>query len=183
LWKDNFKKRKAKIQRCGKRKFLKKIKRKQSNRTKDINHKVSKKIVDYAAKHRKTIILENLSKIKNSKKCGKFVKKSNWAYAQLETFIRYKSSLRGIPVLSIDPAFSSKECSKCGSINDVNGKRFVCKKCGHEDHRDSNAGFNIASRGKKLFFDGIGESVKKSYGVISDNERELSAGHIDVPLS
>lgn len=57
--------------------------------------------------------------------------------------------------------------SRCGSINDVSGKRFVCSECGHKDHRDANASFNIGIRGKQ------------SCGGITDNESELSAGLID----
>lgn len=172
-WKDNLKKRKAKLQSKrtkGANKLLKKINRKQSNRTKDINHKVSKQIVNYAKTHRKSIVLEDLGKIKDSKKCGKFVQKSNWSFYQLETFIKYKASLYCIPVIYVDPKNTSKGCSRCGYINDVSGKAFRCKNCGHKDHRDSNASFNIAARGKNL----IG---------FTDNERELSAGHIDVPLT
>lgn len=157
LWKDNLKRRKANLQRQGAKPLLVKINRKQSNRTKDINHKVSKEIVNYAVTHRKAIALENLGKIKNSKKCGRFVQKSNWSFYQLEQYIKYKASLHGIPVIYVDPAFTSKTCSKCGSINDVNGKNFVCKDCGHKDHRDSNAGFNIGLRAMEL------PATKESY--------------------
>lgn len=166
LWKDNLKKRKAKLQRKGAKCLLKKINRKQSNRTKDINHKVSRQIVDYAVNHRKIIVLEDLGKIKNSKKCGRYVQKSNWAFFQLETYIKHKSSLHGIPIIYVNPAYTSKTCSRCGSINDVPGKRFVCENCGHKDHRDSNASFNIGTKGKNQCG-------------ITDNERELSAGLID----
>ena len=82
LWKDNLKRRKAKLQRKRKFKLLKKLKRKQTNRTKELNHKVSKQIVDYAKKHCKVIVLENLKNIKDSEKCGRSVQRSQWSYAQ-----------------------------------------------------------------------------------------------------
>lgn len=167
-WKDNLKNRKAKLQRKRKLRLLNKINRKQSNRTRDINHKVSKQIIDYATKHRKAIVLEDLGSIKTSKKCGKYVKNSNWSYYQLDTYIKYKASLRGIPIYYINPKYTSKKCSKCGKINDVSGKQFKCNECGHLDHRDANAAFNIAA------------SVLDSQ---SSNERELLAGHIDIPLT
>ena len=164
-WKDNFKNRKKKLQRKRATVLLKKINRKQSNRTKDINHKVSKQIVDYATKHCRAIVLENLRNIKDSKKCGRYTQKSNWSYFQLEQFLNYKAALRNIPVYYVDPYNTSKKCSQCGTINDINGKKFVCKNCGHKDHRDSNAGFNIG----KNYLDGI-----------TRNEREFLASHIDV---
>lgn len=162
-WKDNLRNRKAKLQ--SKKAFgaCKKLKRKQSNRTRDINHKVSKQVVDYAATHCKSIVLEDLGKIRDSKKCGKYVQKSNWSYFQLEQYVKYKASLRGITVIYIDPRNTSKGCSRCGHVNTVSGKKFKCKQCGHIDHRDANAAFNIALRGQ------------------TDNERELSARLIDDP--
>jgi putative transposase len=168
-WKDNFKNRKANLQRKGVTELLKKINRKQSNLTKDINHKVSKKIVAYAVKHCKAIVLEDLGKIKDSKSCGRFVKKSNWSFYQLETFIKYKATLNGIPVLYVNPRNTSKGCSRCGYINSVSGKAFKCNNCGHKDHRDANAGFNIANLAGNL---GNG---------LAGNERELPVGFIDDP--
>ncbi len=150
-WKDNFKNRKRKLQRKGAKSLLKKINRKQSNRTKDINHKVSKQIVDFATTHRRAIVLENLKHIKSSKKCGHYVQRTNWSYFQLEQYLKYKAALRGIPVYYVDPFNTSKECSRCGTINDVIGKKFVCKNCGHRDHRDANAGFVIGKR----YLDGL----------------------------
>lgn len=163
-WKDNFKNQKRKLQQKGAKSLLKKINRKQSNRTKDINHKCAKSIVDYATKHCRAIVLENLKHIKDSKKCGHYTKKSNWSYFQLEQFLKYKAALRNIPIYYVDPFNTSKKCSRCGAINDVNGKKYQCKNCGHKDHRDSNAGFNIGSN----YLRGI-----------TENQRKFSAGRID----
>jgi putative transposase len=175
-WKENIKNRKAKLQSKKEvvaNRFLVKLNRKQSNKTKDINHKVSKQIVDYAVEHRKAIVLEDLGHIKSSKKCGHYVQKTNWSFFQLAIFIAYKAALHGIPVIYVNPAYTSKTCSRCGFINVVDGKRFKCKSCGHEDHRDVNAAFNIGIRGKLSYvFNGL-----------TSNERELLAGCIDAPLN
>src|SRR5207249_4717401 len=55
---------KANLQSLGKRRLLHKIRNKQCRRTKYENHVVSKQIVDYAAKHRRCIVLEKLENVK-----------------------------------------------------------------------------------------------------------------------
>lgn len=141
----NYRRRRAQLQKKGKPKLLVKLNKKQSNRSKDINHKVSSAIVNHAKEHRSAIVLENLGTIRKGK-AKRYVDKSQWAFYQLETFILYKAALLGIPVFYIDPRNTSKACSRCGHINNPNGKQFHCDKCGHVDHRDSNAAFNIALR-------------------------------------
>lgn len=143
--KDNYRRRKARLQKKGKKKLLVKLNRSQSNRSKDINHKVSSAIVNHAKEHRSAIVLEDLSTIRKGK-TKRYVDKSQWAFYQLETFVLYKAALLGVPVFYVNPWNTSKECSRCGSVSSPNGKQFRCDKCGHVDHRDANAAFNIANR-------------------------------------
>jgi putative transposase len=150
-WKENLKRRKSKLQKRKNYVILRKLNRKQSNRTRDINHKVSKEIVDYAAKHCKPIVLEDLKLGKKKRrKRNSFTRncqKKSWAFYQLGQFIQYKASLRGIPVYNVSPYNTSKTCSKCGTINDIGAsKSFHCSNCEHHDHRDANAAFNIGQK-------------------------------------
>jgi putative transposase len=125
-------------------KFVKKLKNKESRIVKDINHKISKKIVNIAAENNYAIKLEKLTGIRK-KKQSKILNniKSNWAFYQLEQFIEYKAKLLGVKVLYVDPAYTSQTCSRCGLIGNRNKKSFKCS-CGHNDHADANASFNIA---------------------------------------
>ncbi len=171
--KKNFGRRRANLQRKGAKKALKKLKRKQSLRTKDINHKVSRSIVDYASEHRKAIVLEDLVNIRKGK-ARRYVEKSQWSFYRLQIFISYKAALRGIPVRFVDPRFTSKGCSKCEQINMPNGKRFSCSGCGHVDHRDANAAFNIAQRYIRHHGDWVSQTELHSANTV---------GHIGGPLN
>jgi putative transposase len=140
--------RKRNLQRQGKRRLLSKLRRNHARRSTHQNHVVSKTVVEYAKKHSRAIALEKLSGVRaKGSRIRSYAERNQWAFAQLDGFIRYKARLAGVPVVEVNPAYTSQECSRCGHIHKPNGKLFSCPACGHEDHRDSNASFVIAKRG------------------------------------
>jgi len=136
---------KANLQSLGKHRLLHQIGNKQSRRTKYENHVVSKQIVDYAAKHRRTIVLEKFENVRRGR-IRHYAEKSQWSFYQLLPYIRYKAALRGVLVLEVDSAYTSQECSRCHQLSKPNGKSFRCGYCGHHDHRDAHAAFPLAER-------------------------------------
>ena len=50
----------------------------------------------------------------------------------------------------INPKFTSQTCSKCKEINKCKNKKYKCAYCGLQIHRDENASYNIANKGKVL---------------------------------
>jgi IS605 OrfB family transposase len=114
----------------------------------DINHCISKKIVQTPYT---VFALEDLSKIRVQKRRGKdFNRKLNsWPFYQLEEFIRYKAENLGKRVISVDARFTSQKCSTCGHVykGNRNGSEFSCRSCGFELHADLNASRNIAQAG------------------------------------
>jgi putative transposase len=137
------KKRVSKLQHKGKIGLCKKLSKKQLNRQRYINHKVSKQIVQIAREQSSAIVLEKLEPRKKGSKIKHYTEKAQWAFYQLATFIAYKAALSSVPVYYVDPYRTSKTCSRCGSVMEVNGKKFHCTCCGHLDHRDANAAHNI----------------------------------------
>jgi len=138
---------KSNLQSLGKKRLLHKIRNKQSRRTKYENHLVSKQVVDYAASHRRSIIVEKLEGMrKKGSKIRSYVEKSQWSFYQLMSFILYKAALRGVMVVETDSAYTSQECSRCHKLTKPNGKSFRCAHCGHHDHRDANAAFTLSQR-------------------------------------
>ena len=149
----------------------KKIKRKENNKIKDLNHKISRAIVNNAAQQACGIKLERLSDIRTTARQSKPSRASlhSWSFFQLQSMIEYKAKLLGVPVVYVDPAYTSQMCSRCGQLGARNGKDFSCV-CGHVDHADVNASFNIALR--PSLEDGVGRLHQ---------DRDWCKGRIDIP--
>lgn len=133
------------LQKKGMYKTVKKIKNRESRIVRDINHKVSRFIVNKAIELKGGLYLEDLKGIQNNKKHRKRFNYAlnSWSFYQLREFIEYKALLAGIPVTYEEPAYTSKVCSRCGLVGERNGKHFKCSN-GHVEHADSNAAFNLA---------------------------------------
>ena len=173
-----YRNRRKNLQKAGKKGFLKKIRGKQSRRMSYENHRATKAVVDYAATHRRTVVIEQLEGVRKGK-IRAYTEKNQWAFFQFATFLRYKCALRGIPLIEVNPAYTSQFCSRCGSIHRPNGKQYLCLTCGHNDHRDANAAFNIALRGSKPT-DGSSDGLSvSSLGLIGNpqSEKECALCH------
>ena len=135
------------LQKRGATRQLKQVRRRESRIIKDLDHKISQKIVEIAEENHAGIVLEDLKNIRKTATVSKSFKYSlnSWSFYQLKTFIDYKAKLQGIPVAHIDPRNTSKTCSRCGRIGYRTAKQFKCL-CGHIDHADVNVSFNIALR-------------------------------------
>jgi putative transposase len=140
------------LQKVGKFLEVKAIKNRESRIVKDLNHKISRKIVDTARVQHAALVFEDLSGIRKTKKQYRSFKFAlhSWSFYQLQQFVEYKAKLLGVPVLYVNPAYTSQDCSRCSARGQRNGKAFKCPTCGHVDHADVNAAFNIALRQKSL---------------------------------
>ena len=157
------------LQKQGKYRKVKQIKNRESRIAKDLNHKISKKIVEIAVQNNSGIKLEDLTGIRNNNKHARSFRYSlnSWSFYQLQMFIEYKAKLQGVEVVYIDPHYTSKSCSRCGLIGNRNGKHFKCPSCGHVDHADINAAFNIAVKDVN-----VDQSIE---------ERDSIEGNTDIP--
>jgi putative transposase len=68
----------------------------------------------------------------------------NGSFFTLQKMVERRAHDRGIPVIYVNPAYTSKRCSRCGEIGHRTRKRFECPHCGYMAHADVNAAFNIA---------------------------------------
>ena len=147
---------------------LKKVSRKESRFRTDTNHCVSKYLVEKAKDTGCAIALEDLTHINQRTVVRKSQRSErlSWAFYQLRSFITYKAALAGVPVVLIDPRYTSQKCNKCGHTEKANRKNqseFCCKSCGHVDHADCNGAKNIRDKG--LLSISLSASAKKLLSV------------------
>lgn len=134
----------------GQYRFAKKLSQRETNVIKNINHQISSKIIKECLATKSALVLEDLKNIRKQKSRGRKLNGmlSNWTFYQLESFLTYKALRYGIPVIKVDPYYTSQQCSRCGKLGIRNKKLFSCPNCKHNDHADVNAAFCIGRRGR-----------------------------------
>ncbi len=118
---------------------------------KQINHEISRQLVNNAVANKQAIAIEDLTGIRertNKKPRSRKDKRlgNNWTFYQLRQFLIYKCILAGIKLILVNPAYTSLSCHKCLVIGERNGKRFSCPTCGKFD-ADYNGAKNIQALG------------------------------------
>ncbi|MFD0600739.1 MULTISPECIES: RNA-guided endonuclease InsQ/TnpB family protein [Streptomyces] len=135
---------------------LKERSRREQRHVKNTNHIIAKTIVTEAERTAHGIALEELRGIRRRVRLRKpqRVTLHSWAFAQLGDFIVYKAKRAGVPLVYVDPAYTSQTCSQCRHIdkrNRVDQGLFICRGCGVVAHADRNASHNIAARGAAVW--------------------------------
>lgn len=115
----------------------------------DLNRRIAKEIVKMARQLQCGIKLEDLSGagFAGRQKPGvplPFSRRDGSLY-HLQSLLEARAHDAGVPLVFVDPAFTSRCCSRCGGRGTRKGKRFSCPHCGYSDHADVNAAFNIAT--------------------------------------
>ncbi|ALO08970.1 Transposase [Streptomyces venezuelae] len=138
------------------KRLLKRRNRRERCHAANVNHIIAKKIVTTAERTGRGIALENLSGIRDRVRLRKDQRTQlhTWGFHQLGRFIAYKALRAGVPLVYVDPAYTSQQCSQCGHIdrrNRVDQATFACRACGALMHADDNASHNIGSKGEAVW--------------------------------
>lgn len=117
-----------------------------------MNHEISRQLVNNAVASKRAISLEDLTGIRertNQQPRNKQErrKSNSWSFYQLRQFLTYKCLLVGVPLILVNPAYTSKSCHKCLHIGNRNGKNFRCvnPSCNWKGDSDYNGAKNIAA--------------------------------------
>ncbi|MFD9367950.1 RNA-guided endonuclease InsQ/TnpB family protein [Streptomyces sp. NPDC060020] len=134
---------------------LKHRSRKEQRHAANVNHIIAKTIVTTAERTGHGLALEELTGIRDRVRLrkGQRAQLHSWSFHQLGAFLEYKARRAGVPLVYVDPAYTSRQCSECGHIdrkNRVDQAMFACRACGYLANADDNASYNIAARGENV---------------------------------
>jgi len=122
-----------------------------------VNHTISKRIVNGAVASGRAIALEDLTGIRarttrQARTKTERRRSNSWAFHQLRLFLAYKCIGAGVPLMLVNPAYTSQMCHCCLHIGERSGKRFTCLNaaCRWWGDADFNGARNIALLGCSL---------------------------------
>lgn len=132
----------------------------------DLNHKVSRQLVDLAAQYPNPVLaLEKLDgirdRIQGSKRFNRMA--ASWAFRQLADFVLYKARRAGVRVVFVDPRKTSRACPRCGHATRANRTTqadFRCVGCGYRGNADVVASINIAGAAAGLLRHGPPDTAR-----------------------
>lgn len=129
---------------------LKKIGNRENRWMSDINHQITKALVNHYGKNT-LFVLEDLTGVtfdtaKNRKKENRY-EHNSWSFYQLAQFLTYKAKLKHSKVIEVSAQYTSQRCPKCGRINKDNRSHelhlYECDCCGYSTNDDRLASINI----------------------------------------
>jgi IS605 OrfB family transposase len=138
------------LRRRGILKRIKHFHRKAHNIVDDWVKKVSREIVELAKRHQYAVaredltgLVEQLRRLPKDHKVALLI----LSYRKLAFWIDWQCEKLGVPVVPVEPEYTSSTCPNCGSRLRGNGyRRLKCLKCGLEEDRDRVAVLNIEKR-------------------------------------
>lgn len=135
------------------RRRIKAIGQRENRWMQDINHQVSKALVESNPKHT-LFVLEDLSGIRNATERVKIKKRYvsvSWSFYDLEQKLIYKAKQNQSCIIKADPRYTSQCCPVCGHTEKSNRNKkihqFSCKNCGYKSNDDRIGAMNLYRMG------------------------------------
>ena len=152
----HYKKLRAKLQSKGTKsakRRLKKIGHRENRWMADVNHQVTKTLVNHYGPNT-LFVIEDLTGIRKTTekiKKDKRYEQVSWAFYQFEQFLTYKANLYHDSVVKVDAHYTSQRCPKCGQIKKNNRNHgnhiYICRNCGYSSNDDRIGAMNIQQLG------------------------------------
>ena len=140
------------------RRRLKKIGQREHGYVNDVNHCITKALVE-SYPNNTVFVLEDLKGIrkntehKRAKKNRYFC--SSWSFYDLDLKLSYKANEHGSKVIHVPAAYTSQRCPCCGYTDKKNRNKrkhlFFCQECCYTSNDDRVAALNLYQEGVKLY--------------------------------
>ncbi len=124
------------------------MKAKHARVLRDIEHKISRAIVDGAVERQAgTIVLGDVRDIADGVALSKLTnqKISGWSHGTIRAYVEYKAQAEGIRLVLQNEHYTSQTCPQCGNRHKPRGRVYTCGQCGFSGHRDVVGQINILS--------------------------------------
>lgn len=135
------------------RRRLKAIGQRENRWMQDVNHCISKALVESNPKHT-LFVLEDLTGIRDVTERVKTKDRYayvSWSFYDLEQKLIYKAKQNQSTVVKVDPRYTSQCCPVCGHIEKSNRNKkiylFTCKNCGYKSNDDRIGAMNLYHMG------------------------------------
>lgn len=139
------------------RRLLRHLRHREKRFVLDFCHKTAKQILQYAIRNNSPVLV--FEKLTGIRARARRRKKKNrrqlhtWPFLLLKRVIMEKAEEVGLPVVSVNPAYTSQRCPRCGTIAKHHRRRdsYQCQCCGYQNNADVVAATNLAW----LWFNGV----------------------------
>ena len=180
--KKHFNQVKASYQSRNNLKMLEKVKGNEQRYFNHINNEISSQIINQAKTlENPVIVMEDLTHIIKKTKVRKKQRyiHQTWAFRRLQNMIQYKALWNEIPVVYIQPQYTSQICPKCLSTNKRVKSDYKCKHCGYQANADHVGAVNI----RKKFLEGISfqdkASINNAFGFSFSEPQAMKTGRVE----
>ena len=135
------------------RRRLKAIGRRENRWMQDVNHCVSKALVETNPDGTMFVIedLKGIRSVTEKVKVKNRYISVSWSYYDLEQKLFYKALRHHQLVEKVNPAYTSQACPKCGHTEKANRNKkihlFCCKNCGYKSNDDRIGAMNLYRMG------------------------------------
>jgi putative transposase len=117
--------------------------------------KVQRQREDFARKQANALITSHdliayehlrIANLVKNRKLAKSISDASWG--RFLSWLNYYGAIHAIPVIAVEPAFTSQDCSACGTRvkKSLSVRTHICTGCGLVIDRDYNATLNILAK-------------------------------------
>lgn len=142
------------------RRRLKKIGQRENRWMQDVNHCISKALVERYGKNT-LFVLEDLTGVRQRTEkvsVNHRYEMVSWAFYDLRQKIEYKAHKHRAKVIVVDPTYTSQTCPKCGHTEKANRNKkthtFCCRTCGYTSNDDRIGAMNLQRKGIEYIVEG-----------------------------